>query len=253
MGDKFFVDFDDDDFTDLASANTKESKEAHKPQFSHKYNFNADTRTTEYYKVLRLTKQDPFTNMEVNEDCAFKFDQMWDSTSGERTGKDPYGPLWFDPDSLMYYFYTNRLINLWDEPQDEQGGYYQGRYGDIVGTGENMDVISRGSWAHKYLFRLPIDCYLHKGHNPNLITMGPKLTEQELAQIDELVAKQGTYRKTYNLFPVSLAQLKKYYDQALSKTPDLPPNTDVKKLTHVQLLDIREKANRAAVEKIKKM
>ena len=27
--------------------------------------------------------------------------------------EDPRGPLYFDPDTLIYYFYNNRLNHLW--------------------------------------------------------------------------------------------------------------------------------------------
>jgi hypothetical protein len=63
----------------------------------------------------------------------------------------------------------------------------------LVGSGENINIIGRGECPEKYLFRLPIiDCYLEKDYNKSIITMGPKLTIEEITALSQAqdVAKQ---------------------------------------------------------------
>ena len=42
----------------------------------------------------------------------FEFEYEWDPYTN-KIKKDPNGPLYFDPNALINYFYTNRLNNLW--------------------------------------------------------------------------------------------------------------------------------------------
>ncbi len=216
------------------------------------YDKDYEERTTEYYKTLRLRKMDPFINIDLEDDDAFKFEYMWDPYTGERKEKDPFGSLYFDPDSLIHYFYINRLKNLWTEPSDENGGYYQGYYDMLVGSGENINIIGRGECPEKYLFRLPIiDCYLEKDYNKSIITMGPKLTIEEVKLIDNLASKNpDNYRKMFKKPRPSLYKMKKYYDIAISSNPNIKcivnANEDKKK-------EIKYKINCNAVDELRKM
>lgn len=182
-------------------------------------NITFDNHTMLYYKNLRLLKIDPITHKEMNDDNAFKFYDVWDPYSGERLFKDPYGPLYFDPSILIKYYYTNRLRKLWIEPHDDNTGYYQGYYSDAVGAGQDMYVKGRGYHPEWYVFRLPItDCYLTKDNNTQYITFGPKLTKEEIEEIDNKAAlcNNNSYSK--------LRDMKQIYDIALSNKVDNEQN-----------------------------
>lgn len=220
-------------------------------QYNDRYN---DT-TTIYYKSHRVKRTDPITFEPLRTDLSFKFALMWDPNTGNRLENDPFGPLLFHPMNLLQHFYYSRLNGLWNEPKDG----YEGYYGDAVGSGEDI-TLSRGIYPERYLFRLPImDCYLKKGHNMNVTTMGPKLTEREVCQLDRLINKhwsnhtlyESIYKKIGSLF-----KLKCYYDVAISKDPI---NTDLSGLELgnreyiLKQVDPNLCLNRIAVEAIKNM
>jgi hypothetical protein len=211
-----------------------------------------EDRTTEYYKTLRYRKMDPIIQIELEDDEAFKFEDMWDPYTGERIGKDPFGPLYFDPDSLIHYFYINRLKNLWTEPTDDNGGYYEGYYDMLVGSGNNIKIVGRGECPEKYLFRIPIiDCYLENDYNKSIITMGPKLTDNEIKLIDEIANKNtNNYKMLFKKQRPSLYEMKKCYDQAIDSDPyiNIPKNASLETIK-----SLKYKANCCAVDKLKKM
>jgi len=180
-----------------------------------------DEQTTEKYRVLRLRKMDPFSLTELDEKYAFKFPYKWDPYTGERLGTDPDGPLYFDPDLLIKYYYTKRLDKLWSQPTDDDSGYYQGYYDNGVGADDNFYVTGRGNHPEWYLFRLPIiDCYLTKTHNEQFITFGPKLTFEEIKEIEKLaILRPNNYIEQFGYCRPSLIKLKKYYDIAVAKIP----------------------------------
>src|SRR5947209_5077955 len=62
-------------------------------------------RTMEFYRVARLRKMDPIIYQDLDDRSAFVFADEWDPYTGERLGKDPYGPFYFNPDNLIRYFY----------------------------------------------------------------------------------------------------------------------------------------------------
>jgi hypothetical protein len=195
-----------------------------------------DDTTTEYYRVLRTTKLDPFFNINLQDDKSFKFYQQWDPYTGDRIKDDPYGPLVFCPDGLIKYFYSNRLNNLWVDESDEADGFFEGRYDMAVGTGKTISIIGRGDCPDKYLFRIPIqDCYLTNEHKQVFITMGPMLTDAEITEIDRLAnLNENNYFQQFGKKRPSLQLIKQYYDQAIDKT-------------------IGEIANRKAVDKLRKL
>jgi hypothetical protein len=165
--------------------------------------------TTEYYKIMRELHLDPITCDKVPDDLAFKFEYMWDPITGERTEKDPHGALYFNVKNIIKNFYYNRLRMLWTD-----GDEYQGYYGDGVGAGEEL-TNGRGNNTHLHLFRLPIiDCYLTKDFNLSIITMGPKLTNEEIDSIQKIYNKVSDKNKKINL----LTTIKTLYEQAIKVT-----------------------------------
>lgn len=183
-----------------------------------------DNQTMEYYKTVRQCHIDPILNMEVDENIAFKFKYQWDAYTGERKGIDPFGPLYFHPMSLIYYYYIHRLDGLWKDAVDTTEGYFQGYYDMLVGTGEELNVIGRDKYTELYLFRLPIlDCYLTPEHNKAFITIGPKLTAEEIDEIENLSAKiSDVYNTTFMKKCPSIKQMKQYYDSAIAKEINIP-------------------------------
>jgi hypothetical protein len=209
-----YVNFDED--------NTSENIQNNIKQYGEEY----DKKTNEFYKRLRETKTNALMYDTYNFDpnTAFKFPYSWDPYTGERMEEDPFGPLYFHPDDLIYFFYINRLNLLWTEPSDEVSGFYQGYYGDGVGSGENIYIHGRGNCSELYLFRLPIvDCYISPDADLSLITMGPKLTEIELAEIDRLANTYhgNNYFKCYGKHRPSLVKMKKIYDESINENPDI--------------------------------
>lgn len=249
-----FVDFDDE-------PNVVVTKE--KP--AHLYNNGGilcdyDETTLEYYRVIRQRKMNVFLPgySDFDSSKSFMYPYRWNPYSGEKIDVDPYGPLCFFPDDLIYNFYIKRLDMLWTDAVDEFGGFYEGFYGDAVGAGKSIEIAGRGSYPERYLFRLPItNCYLPKSHNMIFITMGPILSDEEILEIDELANKFGNYyRKTYRKNRPSLYKMKQLYDQAISKTPDISKLISKEKeilLTNTELAEIRERANKEAVEELKKL
>ena len=90
--------------------------------------------------------------------------------------------------------------------------------------------------------------------------MGPKLTKEELEQIDTIAEKiyKNNYRDQYGKKRPSLVLMKALYDQAISKEPDLNKLPEYralenKKISKDKLTELRNKANRIAVDALKKM
>ncbi len=194
-----------------------------------------DKQTMVYYKSIRQSKLDPIFNKQMDDQTAFVFKDEWDPYTGERLGLDPIGPLYFDPDYLIFHFYKKRLDNLWIKPVDENDGYYDGHYGDAVGASEDFYIASRGHHPEWYLFRLPIiDCYLTKDHNLQHVTFGPKLTTEELKEIDRLSDLSNTYKQTFKHNKPSLLKMEELYKIAISK-------------------EVSDEENRKAVDALRKM
>lgn len=207
-----------------------------------------DKTTSETYRIKRLYKIDPILDTEIPNGLIFEFKFKWNPYNGKRLEVDNVGPLCFNAINLYDYYYMNRYKGLWTPPQDG----YQGMYGDMVGSGKDGDVKSRGTYPEKYLFRLPIiDCYLTKSHNLSVVTMGPELTDNEIAEIDCIVKKSHP-KKSHSKF-ASLTMLKYYYDRALDVSPD--PDLDEikefkKKYPNMTVKEINNKYNRYYVDKL---
>ena len=178
-----------------------------------------DSRTLEYYRVCRQRCLDPVTLVQLKSEECFKFKWAWDPITGERTHEDPLGPLCFDPDQLIRYFYLNRLNNLWVERDNGYAAHYD--YG--VGAGENFYLQSRGFHPERYLFRLPIiDCYLYENHNEQIVTMGPKLTFEEIEEIYNLARlREKNYQLVFKQSRPNIVAMYKIYHTAISDSPDV--------------------------------
>lgn len=237
--------FEPIDFTKLLNDSKTEIKES---QDLIKSPDNYDETTSEIYRVKRLYKIDPILHTEIKNELIFEFKYKWNPYNGIRGEIDKVGPLCFNAINLYDYYYINRYIGLWTPPQDG----YQAMYGDNVGSGFDINIKSRGSNPEKYLFRLPIiDCYLPPNHNLSVVTMGPKLTEDEITQIDLIVKKY--HPKKYNFGFASLTMLKYYYDRALDMfpDPDLDEIIELKfKFPNLSEKDINQKFNRYYVDKL---
>jgi len=201
---------------------------------------NYDLTTRETYRMKRILKIDPLTDKKLNDkkDKIFYFYDKWDPITGERISTDPIGPLAFNAMELYNYYFANRYKGLWYASENN----YQGYYGELVGTGKDININSRGSNPEKYLFRLPIiDCYLVEDHNYSLITFGPLLTDNEINTIDNLINAR-----------IPLKELKLCYDKALEKNPDINELNKLKNLhPNKSDIDIKEEYNRQFVDMLR--
>ena len=234
---------------DFSKYITEVKKELPKPKIEF------DNDTIEKYRVLRMRKMDPMTHTELSDEHAFKFKYKWDPYTGERLESDPDGPLYFDPDVLIRHFYSGRLNKLWVEEYDEgeDGGYYQGYYDEGVGAGENFYVHTKGDHPEWYLFRLPlIDCYLTKDHNKQIITVGPKLTNDELQEIENLAQlRPDNYYTLFQRDRPSLLEIKRIYDLAITSEPPIE-NRELLS-DNGQLSEEYNRINRIAVDQLVNM
>lgn len=247
MDNELFIDFEE---TEPVIENNKQIK---------KYEENYDEYTTDLYFVMREKKYNVISHdaFDCDTNKVFMYKYMWDPYTGEKKKEDPIGPLYFHPDDLIYFFYTRRKKLLWIEPKDIvhglNEGVYEGYYGDGLGSGENINIIGRGEYPELYLFRLPIDdCYLPPDSDRSIITMGPKLSDGEIKLIEDLAEDHHkfNYQNFYGKKRPSLTLMKNLYDTAISKTPDISKYLGDKKeneLSHEELFELRNKANRDAV------
>jgi hypothetical protein len=211
--------FDDDCFVNFSNQNDdtiniKSKKYINYDKF--------DNTTSETYRVMRELHIDPITHEKVPENLAFKFEYMWDPITGDRLEKDPNGSLYFNCINLYINFYYNRLRMLWTDGDVVDNIQYEGYYGDGLCSGDDLYVPSRGISKHLHLFRLPIiDCYLEKDFDLSVITMGPKINDDEINlihdKIDIYMKKNKTkkYKKIYDL-----KKIRDLYNTAISKTTD---------------------------------
>lgn len=258
---KTMDDCDDFSFVDFDDVPVKEIEEDPRNEnlYFKMFKIEFDETTNVFYKVMRERKLNVFTQEDdIDTQKCFQYPYIWDTFTGEVMGLDPYGSLWFHPMDLVNYFSEYCLNNLWHDQVDETGGIYEGYYGDLLGSGENLYVTSRGYYTELYLFRIPIvDCYMPKDCNLSLITMGGKLTNEDLKTIDTLVENyyKNSYTKKYRKNPPKLVEMKKHYDNAISATPSLESfgysEDYINSLTEIELKNLRNQANIRAVENLK--
>jgi len=255
--DSQFMDFSDSQCIDFSDVPQNQSFTTNTTKDT-KYDSDYSHATIEYYRAARLRKMDPITMDDVDTSTAFEFKWMWDPYTGERSSKqDPYGSLWFNPNSLIRHFYVNRLAELWNESVQHLDGLYAGYYGDGLGSGEDIFIQGRGHHPERYLFRIPIiNCYLSKDHKESFITMGPKLTQEEIALIESLAEKTGDqYRNLYGHPRPSAVNLKYFYDQALSQNPIMnkQDETMFRENNITDPVQRKDQLNRRAVDTLKAM
>lgn len=181
-----------------------------------------DSKTLDEYIGVRRAKLDPILFIPVDEDISIKIATMWDPYHGGKiSGIDPIGPLYFHPDTLIKTIYDKKLKGLWNEPIDEEGGYYEGHYGDQLGQGDN-DFSLRGQKRPEcHIFRYPIeDCYLPKNYNPQFPVLTPFFTFEEVQEIEQKGQLCGnSYITCYGRHRPSLTKLWIYYHRAIAKKP----------------------------------
>lgn len=177
------------------------------PQKIIKYN-----ETMEYYKACRIRHMDPIIQKDIDSTQSYKYYYEWDPYNGQICGIDSDGPLAFHPDTLIKYFYTNRLNDLWVPPSHEYEGYYD------MAVGSGSDICVNGICPEKYLFRLPIhDCYLRQDHNFSLVTMGPRLSDNDIREIVKMTEYDSDYYfNNYGSSRPDLCLMKKLYDEAIN-------------------------------------
>jgi hypothetical protein len=181
-----------------------------------------DKMTTETYVAKRRLQRCALVDKEIPHGCMFSFKYMWNPINGERCGIDKVGPLYFNVIELYNHYYNNRYNGLWTpssyDPVLKQS--YEGYYGDLVGSGKDIKINSRGFHPDKYLFRLPIhDCYLYEDHNHSVVTMGPLLTNEEITEIDKIILNLPQQHKHYVKSYSTLSAMKAMYDNALDENP----------------------------------
>jgi len=242
-----FIDFEIEDAPQCVNFVTDDinSEDIHvtdnkKHKYDEEYNFN----TSSYYVAMRHSKMDPIT-YDQNCEHFFEFNKMWNPYTGERKGNDPHGPLCFNPCNLIKFYHTRRLVGLWNNGTSDNNGVYQGYYDENVGAGMDIEINGRGKFPERYLFRLPVfDCYLTEDHNNNFITMGPKLTDDEIELIDKLASKFDntplSYEKLHGNTRPMLCDIKKLYDLSINNEK-------------TENIEEHNKKNRLAVEQLKKL
>ena len=205
-----------------------------------------DKTTTEYYRIKRIFNIDPILDEKIPDNLLFKYDNKWDPITGNIIGKDDIGPLCFNAFNLYKFYIKNRYNGLWTPPYNDNTGFYQGCYGDCLGSGILININNRGNFPEKYLFRLPIiDCYLNTNHNYSLVTMGPMLSDLEITEIDNIILNNNNIN--HKNLP-KLSTIKKWYDKAICDNPDI--NKLKNKYNLVSDRDAKDKYNRKYVDKL---
>ena len=221
------LEFDEQSFCDFSNLSLNNNANNITDTYNVKKTYNYDKTTTETYKVMRELHLDPITHEKVPDNLDFKFEYMWDPITGERLDKDPYGPFHFNVLTLAQNFYYNRLRMLWVDGEIIDGIKYEGYYGDALHSGEDIFVPSRGISKHMHLFRLPIiDCYLQTGFDYSVITMGPKLTSEEIDMIQDIIDKYYKLNTNINITKkiktkkniINLRHIRDLYTTAIAKT-----------------------------------
>lgn len=212
-----------------------------------------DFKTNETYRMKRLSQRDVFNDEKINDYECFKYYKKWDPYTGETIDEnDEFGPLCFNGFELSYFYYINRLNGLWNDSVDGFDGYY----GDLLGTGKNINIISRGSHPEKYLLRLPIiDCYLFENSTHSHVTMGPVLLNSEIEFLDNILEyNYNTFDKYVSNRSNLIGTIKYHYDEALNPNPSPTDEIMLLLIDEFPFLNednIKEKYNRYHVDILK--
>ncbi len=218
-------------------------------------NSNIENKIFNNYENYRRNKIDPILLIDLplnnmQEKDLFKFDLKWNPYTGERLKeKDINGPLYFDPNILINYFYINRLNNLWIDEYFDGNDYIQGHYGDALGKYPNFEIKGRGKHPDWYLFRLPIiDCYFDKDHSLQTVTMGPILNDKEIKRIYTLSKRYKIfYKDMFGIKRPNIIKMKHHYDNAVN--PNIEYNS-LEDLSKDEINQIKFDINSAAVKEL---
>jgi hypothetical protein len=170
------------------------------------------------YDKFHRENLDPLTKMELENDISyFKYKYCWSPLNGDILGIDIRGPLKFDPDILIHYFYVNRLKHLWVEPKNG----YEGTYGDGLGNGPDFIIKGRGPSYHWYLFRLPIfDAYCDPNEIGQQTTLSPILNLKDITDIYNTAQKNGdNYKNIFGRDRPNILRIYELYHNSIQK-PD---------------------------------
>lgn len=210
-----------------------------------------DKHIIDNYDSFRSNKKDPLTHMNlplIKGKPLFEYKHCWNPLSGEIIGKDPRGSLYFDPDTLIHYFYTNRLRYLWNEGDFQ----YSGNYGDGLGNGPDFHIPGRGYSLHYYLFRLPINDAFCDNLSKQQTTIGPKLDFQDIIKLYELSSYYGdNYHKLFGTQRPNIIEIYELYHEAIKKnTVDINLQNELF-LSREDIENNKFMSNKLAVDKLK--
>lgn len=150
----------------------------------------------------------------------YSYKYSWDPLNGNILGTDPRGPLYFDSDFLIHYFYINRLNHLWNQSDDD----YSSSFGDGLGNGPDFYIPGRGYSYNWYLFRLPLyNAYCNFKKIGQQTTLTPELSKDEIIKIyNKACKKKNNYKKIFNRERPNLVEMYDLYNLAILK-----PNYDI--------------------------
>ena len=216
------------------------SQKAIKDNYSNFRNNNIDPLI---YMNLPLIKNKPL----------FEYKYCWEPLTGEIIDIDPRGSLFFDPDSLIHYFYTNRLRYLWNE--GENG--FSGNYSDGLGNGPDFFIPGRGFSHHYYLFRLPLSDAFCDNISNQQTTIGPKLSFEDITNIYLLANQYGNnYKKLYGKERPNILEIYELYHKAINKPEVDETMLEFARINNIMITDedIEDNkylSNKHAVDKLK--
>jgi hypothetical protein len=182
----------------------------------------------------------------------FEYPWAWEPLTGEIVGLDPHGGLFFDPDTLIHYFYTKRLNHLWVISDDTD---FEPFFGDALGTGPEFYVPSRGCHPDWYLFRLPLMFkYLPSGFSYQIPILMPLVSDADLKLLDELGSKYGkSYKQRFGNPRPSLVKMKELYEKAVDPFPNIELSAEECRKNPELAEKERRKVNRQAVNELRYM
>ena len=162
---------------------------------------------------------DPLSKFELKKYSKniYSYKYCWDPLNGNILGTDPRGPLYFDADFLIHYFYINRLNHLWNQSNDN----YTSSFGDGLGNGPDFYIPGRGYSFNWYLFRLPLyNAYCDFKKIGQQTTLTPELSKDEIIKIYNIACKKkNNYKKLFNRERPDLIKMYELYNMAILK-PD---------------------------------
>ena len=203
------------------------------------------------YQQYHNNKIDPLIRLPlplIKNKPVFEYKYCWDPLTGEILGLDPRGSLYFDPDTLIHYFYTNRLKYLWNEGDIN----FSGSYGDGLGNGPYFNVPGRGLSLHYYLFRLPLPDAYCDNMNFQQITIGPELSFNDIFKIYNLALKyKDNYKNCFGRERPNILEIYELYQDAIRKNE---VNKELQKALFLSDQEIEEAtylSNKLAVDKLR--